>query len=88
MLTSETAAEFRNLYLETDWGQLDCFPEVSGAGTYEQAIHESAEIELAAGPCRILSDSALLQAKEAMDRPRDREAIVQLRAIRERTSGE
>jgi hypothetical protein len=88
MLTPETATEFRNLYLETDWGQLDCFGEVSGVGTYEQAIQESTEIELAAGPCRILSVSALLRAKEAMDRPRDREAIVQLRAIRERTSGE
>ena len=87
-LTSETAAEFRNLYLETDWGQLDCLGEVSGVGTYEQALQESTEIDLAAGPCRILSISALIRAKEAMGRPRDREAIVQLRAIRERTSGE
>jgi hypothetical protein len=28
-----------------------------------------------------------IRAKEAMGRPRDREAIVQLRAIRERTGG-
>jgi hypothetical protein len=88
VLTPETAAEFRNLYLETDWGQLDCLGEVSGVGAYEQALQESTEIELAAGPCRILSISALIRAKEAMGRPRDREAIVQLRAIRERTGGE
>jgi hypothetical protein len=88
MLTPKTAAEFRNLYLETDWGQLDCLGEVAGVGTYEQALQESTEIELAAGPCRILSIGALIRAKEAMGRPRDREAIVQLRAIRERTSGE
>jgi hypothetical protein len=59
MLTPTTAAEFRNRYLETDWGQLDC----------------------------LLSISALIRAKDAMGRPRDCEAIVQLRAIRERTSG-
>jgi hypothetical protein len=26
-LTPETAAEFRNLYLETNWGELDCLGE-------------------------------------------------------------
>lgn len=88
MLTPKTAAEFRDRYLQTDWRQLDCLGEVSGVGTYEQVLQESTEIELAAGPCRILSINALIRAKEAMGRPRDREAIVQLRAIPERTSGE
>lgn len=83
-LTRETATEFHNLYLETDWGQLDCLGEVLGVGDYEQALAASVSVSLPAGPCLILSIEALIRAKEAMGRERDRQAILQLRAIRER----
>lgn len=86
-LTPQTAAEFRNLYLETDWGQLDCLGEILGVGDYDQARAESVEIQLAGGPCRVLAIDALIRAKQAMGRDKDRETIVQLRAIQERTRG-
>ena len=86
-LTPETATEFRNLYLETDWGQLDCLGEILGVGDYDRVLAQSIEIQLAGGPCRILSIDALIQAKQAMGRDKDRETIVQLRAIQERTRG-
>ena len=86
-LTPETATEFRNLYLETDWGQLDCLGEILGVGDYDRVLAQSLEIQLAGGPCRILSIEALVQAKQAMGRDKDRETIVQLRAIQERTRG-
>lgn len=86
-LTPETATEFRNLYLETDWGQLDCLGEILGVGDYNRVLAHSLEIELAGGPCRILTIDALVQAKQAMGRDKDRETILQLRAIQERTRG-
>ena len=86
-LTPETATEFRNLYLETDWGQLDCLGEILGVGDYDRVLAQSLEIQLAGGPCRILSIEALVQAKQAMGRDKDRETILQLRAIQERTCG-
>jgi len=86
-LTPETATEFRNLYLETDWGQLDCLGEILGVGDYDRVLAQSLEIQLAGGPCRILSIEALVQAKQAMGRDKDRETILQLRAIQERTRG-
>ena len=86
-LTPETATEFRNLYLETDWGQLDCLGEILGVGDYDRVLAQSIEIQLAGGPCRILSIDALIQAKQAMGRDKDRETILQLRAIQERTRG-
>ena len=86
-LTRETAAEFRNLYLETDWGQLDCLGEVLNVGGYDQALVQSVEVQLPGGPCRILAINALVQAKQAMGRDKDRETILQLRAIQERTRG-
>jgi hypothetical protein len=86
-LTPETAAEFRNLYLETDWGQLDCLGEILGVGDYDQVLAQSIEVQFPGGPCRILAIDALVRAKQAMGRDKDRETIVQLRAIQERTRG-
>ena len=50
MLTPRTAAEFRNLYLETDWGQLDCLGEILGVGGYDHVLAQSVEIQLSGGP--------------------------------------
>jgi hypothetical protein len=86
-LTKETCAGLRNLYLDTDWGQLDCLGEVLGVGSYEDVAAQSIPLELAGGLCRVLSIDALIRAKEAMGRQRDREAVLQLRAIRERQGG-
>lgn len=83
-LTRDTATEFHNLYLETSLGQLDCLGDVLGVGDYERVLAESVSVPLPAGPCRILSIDALIRAKEAMGRERDRQAVLQLRAIRER----
>ena len=54
-LTPETAAEFRNLYLETDWGQLDCLGEILGVGGYDAVLAQSVEIELPGSACRLLA---------------------------------
>lgn len=86
-LTRDAATEFRNLYLETSLGQLDCLGEVLGVGDYERVLAESVAVPLPAGPCRILSIDALIRAKETMGRERDRQALLQLRAIRERSRG-
>jgi len=83
-LTPDTARGWKNLYLDTDLGQLDCLSELLAVGGYQEARESSIEIALPAGPCRILSLDALIRSKEAMGRPRDREAVLQLRAIRER----
>ena len=83
-LTPETVGDFKNLYLDTDDGQLDCLSFVDGVGDFEQAKQDSIEITLAEGSCRVLSLDALIRSKEAMNRPRDRQAVLQLKAIRER----
>jgi hypothetical protein len=84
-LTPQTAAEFRNLYLETDWGQLDCLGEILGVGGFDEVLVQSVEVQLPGGPCRILAIDPLIRAKQAMGRDKDRETILQLRAIQERT---
>jgi len=87
-LTPEDCRGFKNLYLETDLGQLDCVGAVDGVGEFEEVRAASDEVALAFGKCRVLSLDALIRSKEAMHRPRDREAAAQLKAIRERSGGD
>ncbi len=83
-LTAETCTGLRNLYLDTDLGQLDCIGHVKGIGDFPQVLELSEEIELPFGRCRVLTLDGVIQSKEALDRPRDRETVLQLKAIRER----
>jgi len=83
-LTPDFCKHLKNLYLSTDHGQIDLLSSVLGVGDFAEAKRNSIEVELEAGPCRVLSLDALIKAKEAMNRPRDREAVLQLKAIRER----
>jgi len=81
-LTAENAGQFKNLYLDTDLGHLDCLSEIQGLGGYDQVRQASVPVEVEGRPLRVLSIDALIVAKEAMNRPRDREAVRQLKAIR------
>ena len=82
-LTAANAAEFRNLYLDTDLGPIDCLSDIQGLGGYDRVKRASVSIEMEGWELRVLTIDALIAAKEAMNRPRDREAVRQLKAIRE-----
>lgn len=83
-LTAENCRGLKNLYLRTDLGVLDCLGEVSGVGGFDTVSRKSISVNLSFGECRILNLDALIKAKEAMDRPRDRQALLQLQAIKRR----
>lgn len=77
-----TLASFKNLYLQTRLGQLDCIGEVLGVGDFSTVKNESVEIDLNGTPCRVISLDALIVAKSTMSRERDRLAAAQLRKIK------
>ncbi len=82
-LTADNAASFSNFYLDTDLGRLDCLSTINGLGAYAQVKRLSERIDIDGMFFGVLTIDALIQAKRAMNRPRDREAIHQLEAIRE-----
>ena len=82
-LTEEGCAHLKNLYLDTKEGQLDCLSFLDGLGDYSQAQQESEAIEVEGTKMRVLSLNALIRTKRAMNRPRDKEAVAQLEAIKE-----
>ncbi len=81
-LTQETCAQFKNLYLDTNLGQLDCLGFLDGLGDFRRAKEESELIEVEDTKMRVLSLEALVKTKKAMNRPRDKEAVAQLEAIK------
>ena len=81
-LTQQNCGQFKNLYLDTDIGQLDCVAFVDGVGDYSQVKLASEVVEAQDMQLRTLSLDALIKAKRAMNRPRDRQALVQLQAIK------
>lgn len=81
-LTAKNCRGLKNLYLKTDLGVLDCLGEVSGVGGFDAVSRQSISVNLSFGECRVLNLDALIKAKQAMDRPRDRQALLQLQAIK------
>ncbi len=81
-LTEQACGQFKNLYLDTDIGQLDCLSFIDGLGDYNQVKGESELIEVEEMKVRVLSLDALIKAKKSMNRPRDKDAVLQLEAIK------
>lgn len=82
-LTAESAAQFTNLYLDTDFGRLDCLSSIEGLGDYHCVEQVSETIDVEGLSLRVLTIDALIRSKRALNRPRDAEAIRQLQAIRQ-----
>ena len=80
-------ADVRNLYLDTDYGPLDCLGSIAGLGDFDRVLAQSIAVAFPFGEARILSVEALIVAKMAMGRPKDLATIRQLQAIRERQKG-
>ena len=76
--------DVRNLYLDTDYGPLDCLGSVAGLGDYNQVLAKSIGVPLPFGEVRILTLEALIVAKIAMGRPKDLDTVRQLQGIQER----
>lgn len=81
-LSEKNCKQFKNLYLDTDDGQLDCLSFVDGLGDYRKVKQASQFIRVEDMQLRTLSLDALIKAKKAMNRPHDKEAIRQLEAIK------
>ncbi len=81
-LTRANAMQFKNLYLDTDLGQLDCLSFVEGVGDYQKARENSLLIEADGVKMRVLNLEAFIESKKALNRPKDRLMIEQAKRIR------
>jgi predicted nucleotidyltransferase len=74
-------AQGTNFTLMTDEGRLDLMGELSGVGGYHELFPDSAVVDFAGVRCRIASLEKIIRSKEAADRPKDRAALPELRAL-------
>ncbi len=72
-----------NFTMDTELGPIDLLGEVAGIGPYKHALAASETLKLFDLPCRVLTLDALIQAKRASGRQRDKEHLVELEAMKE-----
>jgi hypothetical protein len=81
-LDQARAGGLKNLYLATDWGQLDCLGEIKGLGSFQDCLPLSQSLRISGLEIRTLTLDALITSKQAMGRPRDLHAVLELEALR------
>ena len=69
------------LTLQTDLGNLDLLDRVAGVGDYDAVTANSESVRVGPVEMRVLTLEALIAAKVATGRPRDREHLIELRAL-------
>jgi len=81
-LTKENCKQLKNLYLDTDIGQLDCIGFVEGAGDFKQVKSKSMLLEINKVKVSVLNIDAIIESKKNLNREKDIQAIAQLEAIK------
>jgi hypothetical protein len=79
---AETIQAGLNFTLTTDRGPVDVLGEVSGVGTYEQALAQSEERALFGLTVRVLSLDGLIAAKKAAGRRKDQAHLLELEELK------
>lgn len=69
---------WKNIYLETSAGILDCLGDIKGLGDFTECETRSLEVDLGGFTIRVLTREALITAKKAMGRPKDLLTVAQL----------
>ena len=80
-LDEHTLAAGLNFTLSTSAGDIDLLGEIAGVGNYDALAHHTLEVELFGFRCLCLDLPTLIQAKIAAGRPKDLEAVAELRAL-------
>lgn len=80
-LDEQTLAAGLNFTLTTAAGDIDLLGEIAGVGNYQALAHHTVEIELFGFRCLCLDLPTLIAAKVAAGRPKDLEAVAELRAL-------
>lgn len=83
----EELARYRNLYLTTDFGELDVLGELPPVGGYSEAAASAVEVEMFGRTCPILAIEHIIAIKEFLGRPKDHEALRELRELRDKGAG-
>jgi predicted nucleotidyltransferase len=74
-----------NFTLTTTLGDIDLFGEVAGGGSYSDLLQHAGDVEAFDLCFKCIDLPTLIRIKEAAGRPKDREAIAELRVLLQET---
>jgi predicted nucleotidyltransferase len=80
---TETIKHGLNFTLQTSAGALDILGEIILGGGFDQLLPDSVHMEVAGHDCLVLGLKRLIEVKRAAARPKDLEAIAELKVILE-----
>jgi predicted nucleotidyltransferase len=83
-LDAETLQKGLNFTLTSDLGWVDLWGEIAGAGSFEDLLPHTIQVEAFGIVCCVLDLETLIQAKKAAGRVKDFEGIAELERLRER----
>ena len=72
-----------NFTLQTDLVDLDLLGEISGVGQFADVVRDAARVELYGVTHLVASLDSIVKSKQAAGRPKDRNALPELEALRE-----
>jgi predicted nucleotidyltransferase len=75
-----------NFTLTTSVGGVDLFGEVAGGETYQDLLAHSFDVDAFGVRFKCIDLPTLIRIKEAADRPKDREAVAELRVLLEESA--
>lgn len=73
-----TEGGWKNIYLDTEVGVLDCLGDIKGLGDFTECEARSIDADFGDFSLRVLSREALIKAKKAMGRPKDLMTVAHL----------
>ncbi len=85
-LDERTLSAGLNFTLSTSAGDIDLLGEIAGAGNYQALAPNTITVELFGLRCLCLDLPTLISAKIASGRPKDLEAVAELRALLDETA--
>lgn len=80
-LTGEELTAFKNLYLLTDLGRLDVLGSLPPIRSTEEVFRSAERMDVGGVSVPVVALQVLIQVKAAMNRPKDKQTEVELRAI-------
>ena len=80
---AKTIGDGLNFTLTTTLGDIDLLGEVAGGETYQTLLAHSFDVDAFGVRFKCIDLPTLIRIKEAADRPKDREAIAELRVLLE-----
>jgi hypothetical protein len=77
----------RNLYLATDFGQLDVLGELPDVCSYAELAVRAVDVDFGRLPCKLIDIDTLIASKRCAGRPNDLRSIAFLEEIKRRPPG-